>query len=158
MIISSQICVSKLQRFFTLGDGCWLPRKPCSLDFRFIQHLCDRDCQGEGHTFVEDHGNRFHPELGRHIAKAEGHPAISSFLLIFTDQDVIDPTSPNPVDIRRSVAARNQYPLSILSPSRDGVCLFSVLHASSPISGSALPMPLKLFSAPRLSGPRAEKK
>ena len=25
VIISSQICVSKLQRFFTLGDGCWLP-------------------------------------------------------------------------------------------------------------------------------------
>ena len=25
MIISSQICVSKLQGFFTLGDGCWLP-------------------------------------------------------------------------------------------------------------------------------------
>ena len=25
MIISSQICVSKLQRVFTLGDGCWLP-------------------------------------------------------------------------------------------------------------------------------------
>ena len=27
VIISSQICVSKLQRFFTLGDGCWLPKK-----------------------------------------------------------------------------------------------------------------------------------
>ena len=25
VIISSQICVSKLQRFSTLGDGCWLP-------------------------------------------------------------------------------------------------------------------------------------
>ena len=25
VIISSQICVSKLQRVFTLGDGCWLP-------------------------------------------------------------------------------------------------------------------------------------
>ena len=25
MIISSQICISKFQRFFTLGDGCWLP-------------------------------------------------------------------------------------------------------------------------------------
>ena len=25
VIISGQICVSKLQRFFTLGDGCWLP-------------------------------------------------------------------------------------------------------------------------------------
>ena len=25
VIIASQICVSKLQRFFTLGDGCWLP-------------------------------------------------------------------------------------------------------------------------------------
>ena len=25
VIISSQICVSKLQRFFTLGDRCWLP-------------------------------------------------------------------------------------------------------------------------------------
>ena len=27
MIISSQICVSKFQRFFTLGDGCWLPTR-----------------------------------------------------------------------------------------------------------------------------------
>ena len=27
VILSSQICVSKLQRFFTLGDGCWLPKK-----------------------------------------------------------------------------------------------------------------------------------
>ena len=26
VIISSQICVLKLQRFFTLGDGCGLPR------------------------------------------------------------------------------------------------------------------------------------
>ena len=26
VIISSQICVSKFQSFFTLGDGCWLPR------------------------------------------------------------------------------------------------------------------------------------
>ena len=25
VMISSQICVSKLQRFFTVGDGCWLP-------------------------------------------------------------------------------------------------------------------------------------
>ena len=25
VIISSQICVLKFQRFFTLGDGCWLP-------------------------------------------------------------------------------------------------------------------------------------
>ena len=25
VIISSQICGSKLQRVFTLGDGCWLP-------------------------------------------------------------------------------------------------------------------------------------
>ena len=25
VLISSQICVSKLQRVFTLGDGCWLP-------------------------------------------------------------------------------------------------------------------------------------
>ena len=28
VIISSQICVSKLQRFLTLGDGCWLPKPP----------------------------------------------------------------------------------------------------------------------------------
>ena len=28
VIISSQICVSKLQRFFKLGDGCWLPKTP----------------------------------------------------------------------------------------------------------------------------------
>ena len=28
VIISSQICVSKLQRVFTLGDGCWLPMSP----------------------------------------------------------------------------------------------------------------------------------
>ena len=27
VIISSQTCVSKFQRFFTLGDGCWLPTK-----------------------------------------------------------------------------------------------------------------------------------
>ena len=27
VIVSSQICVSKLQRFFTLGDGCWLPKQ-----------------------------------------------------------------------------------------------------------------------------------
>ena len=25
VIISSQICVSKFQKLFTLGDGCWLP-------------------------------------------------------------------------------------------------------------------------------------
>ena len=25
VILSSQICVLKLQRVFTLGDGCWLP-------------------------------------------------------------------------------------------------------------------------------------
>ena len=25
VIISSQICGSNVQRFFTLGDGCWLP-------------------------------------------------------------------------------------------------------------------------------------
>ena len=30
VIISSQICVSKLQRVFTLGDGCWLPMVSCS--------------------------------------------------------------------------------------------------------------------------------
>ena len=29
VIISGQNCVSKLQRFFTLGDGCWLPIKTC---------------------------------------------------------------------------------------------------------------------------------
>ena len=29
VIISSQICVSKLQRFFTEGDGCWLPKSDC---------------------------------------------------------------------------------------------------------------------------------
>ena len=28
VIISSQICVSKLQRVFTSGDGCWLPILP----------------------------------------------------------------------------------------------------------------------------------
>ena len=28
VIISGQICVSKLQRVFTLGDGCWLPIFP----------------------------------------------------------------------------------------------------------------------------------
>ena len=28
VIISSQICVSKLQRFSTSGDGCWLPTNP----------------------------------------------------------------------------------------------------------------------------------
>ena len=45
VIISSQICVSKLQRFFTLGDGCWLPiemilasRKRCDLK---TQKRCD---------------------------------------------------------------------------------------------------------------------
>ena len=27
VIISGQICGSKLQRVFTLGDGCWLPTK-----------------------------------------------------------------------------------------------------------------------------------
>ena len=27
VIISSQICGSKLQKVFTLGDGCWLPNK-----------------------------------------------------------------------------------------------------------------------------------
>ena len=26
VMISSQICVSKFQSFFTLGDGCWLPK------------------------------------------------------------------------------------------------------------------------------------
>ena len=25
VIVSSQICGSNVQRFFTLGDGCWLP-------------------------------------------------------------------------------------------------------------------------------------
>ena len=25
VIVSSQMCVSKLQRVFALGDGCWLP-------------------------------------------------------------------------------------------------------------------------------------
>ena len=27
VIISSQICGSNLQKVFTLGDGCWLPKK-----------------------------------------------------------------------------------------------------------------------------------
>ena len=29
VIISSQICVLKMQRFFTLGDGCGLPNSDC---------------------------------------------------------------------------------------------------------------------------------
>ena len=29
VIISSQICGSNVQRFFTLGDGCWLPNFGC---------------------------------------------------------------------------------------------------------------------------------
>ena len=28
VVISSQICGSKFQSFFTLGDGCWLPKLP----------------------------------------------------------------------------------------------------------------------------------
>ena len=30
VIISSQICGSNLQTFFTLGDGCWLPKRGCA--------------------------------------------------------------------------------------------------------------------------------
>ena len=38
VIISSQICVSKLQRVFTLGDGCWLPNLHFLQQRRCFQH------------------------------------------------------------------------------------------------------------------------
>ena len=43
VIISSQICGSKLQKVFTLGDGCWLPieeNHQQKLDNRQVKILC----------------------------------------------------------------------------------------------------------------------
>ena len=38
VIISSQICVSKLQRVFTLGDGCWLPILMVEIGFGLVTY------------------------------------------------------------------------------------------------------------------------
>ena len=46
VMISGQICGSKLQRVFTLGDGCWLPKEVPHLilaldQSRFLGRGCD---------------------------------------------------------------------------------------------------------------------
>ena len=40
VIISSQICVPKLQRVFTLGDGCWLPIRGLFNSKGFLEGAC----------------------------------------------------------------------------------------------------------------------
>ena len=47
VIISSQICASNLQKVFTLGDGCWLPRKCLFLQKKALS--CRKKEVFEGH-------------------------------------------------------------------------------------------------------------
>ena len=112
VIISSQICGSNLQKVFTLGDGCWLPKKSvkkCRDDFAlwllpFSFFLWFDTCLDSRpvlpasqftvctsrFTRLDSHGTNlpFHPLLGSSITFFRFRDSFSHLLVTFSDASI----------------------------------------------------------------------